>query len=350
METQVLSIPGFEKVIKTQLAPGVRSIIAIHNTNLGPALGGVRFYPYHSGEDALTDVLRLSEGMSYKAALANLPLGGGKAIIMGDPSQVKDKALLENFGTFVEELHGNYITAKDVGIEVEDLDIIATKTKNVVGTNSEGSGGDPSPVTAYGVYKGMKAAAKAKWGNDSLAGKKVIVQGLGHVGYGVAKWLRKEDAQVFASELNEKQLEILSKELGITPLGQEEWQFTEADIFCPCAMGAIVNKQTIPNLKNNGIQIIAGGANNQLLNALKDGERLREAGIVYAPDYVINAGGLINVFSEIGRDYDQAFALEKTEHIYDVLLEIFERAEQQKRPTNIISRELAREKIGIDHW
>lgn len=348
MQTQVLSIPGYEKVVKAEVAPGVRSIIAIHTTNLGPALGGVRFYPYHSGEDALTDVLRLSEGMSYKAALANLPLGGGKAVIMGDPETIKSKDLFEKFGEFVESLNGLYITAKDVGIEIEDLDIIATKTKNAVGTSRKGSGGDPSPVTAYGVYKGMKAAAKFKWGDDSLAGKAVIVQGLGHVGRDVAKHLRKEDAKVYATDLHEGHLKKVSEELGLTPIGLDEWQNTSADIFCPCAMGAIVNKQTIPNLQRSGIQIIAGGANNQLLDVLKDSERLREAGITYAPDYVINAGGLINVYSEIGRDYDQKFALEKTDHIYDVLLEIFKRSEEQNQPTALISRHLAREKIGLE--
>lgn len=347
MKTELLSIPGYEKVIKAELLPNVFSIIAIHSTNLGPALGGVRLYPYQSLEDTLTDVLRLSEGMSYKAALANLPLGGGKAVIMGDPELVKSKALFEAFGGFVETLNGQYITAKDVGIEIPDLDTIATKSIHVVGTSRKGSGGDPSPITAYGVYKGIKAAAKFKFKNDSLSGKRVIIQGMGHVGYSVAKYLRGEDAKVFATDLHQDKLAKFASELGLTALSAEGWQATEADIFCPCAMGATVNKQTIAALKANGIKIIAGGANNQLLDPFKDGQRLRDAGITYAPDYVINAGGLISVFAEIGRDYDLNFAMSKTDHIYDVLLEIFERADREDRPTAIISRELAREKIGL---
>lgn len=348
MKTELLSIPGYEKIIKAELLPNVFSIIAIHNTHLGPALGGARFYPYHSIEDALTDVLRLSEGMSYKAALANLPLGGGKSVIMGDPQAIKSPALFEAFGEFVESLHGRYITAKDVGVDIPDLDIMATKSQYVVGTSKKGSGGDPSPITAYGVYKGIKAASRFKFGSENLAGKKIIVQGLGHVGYSVAKYLRSEDAKVYATDLREDTLNQFAKELGLTPLKADEWQTTEADIFCPCAMGAIVNKQTIPALQKNGIKIVAGGANNQLLDPMKDGQRLRDVGITYAPDYVINAGGLISVYSEIGRPYDLSFAMNKTEHIYDVLLEIFARAEKENRPTAIISRELAREKIGLN--
>ena len=347
MKTELLSIPGYEKVIKAELLPNIFSIIAIHTLNLGPALGGVRLYPYPSMEDALTDVLRLSEGMSYKAALANLPLGGGKAVIMGDPELIKSKALFEAFGEFIESLGGQYITAKDVGIEIPDLDTIATKSSHVVGTSRKGSGGDPSPITAYGVYKGIKAAAKFKFNNDSLTGKRVIIQGMGHVGYSVAKYLLQEDAKVFATDLHQDKLAKIATELGLTALKADEWQSTPADIFCPCAMGAIINKQTIPALKANGIKIIAGGANNQLLDAFKDGQRLRDAGITYAPDYVINAGGLISVYAEIGRDYDLNFAMSKTEHIYDVLLEIFARADKEDRPTAIISRELAREKIGL---
>ncbi len=347
MQTELLSIPGYEKVVKAELLPGLISIIAIHSTNRGPALGGLRFYPYDSQEDALTDVLRLSEGMSYKAALAGLPLGGGKAVIMGDPQKHKSTALFAAFGEFVESLGGQYITAKDVGTEIPDLDIIASKTKHVAGTSRKGSGGDPSPITAYGVYKGIKAAAQFKWNNSSLTGKRVIIQGLGHVGYGVAKYLRQEDARVAATDLRADKLKTFADELGLQALAPDAWQATPADIFCPCAMGGIVNKQTIPMLKANGIQIVAGGANNQLLNVQKDGQRLRDHGIKYAPDFVINAGGLISVFSEIGRDYDLNFALQKTEHIYTVLLEIFARSERENRPTAIIARELAREKIGL---
>lgn len=347
MNTKDLNIPGYERVVEAELAGGVTAIIAIHNTKLGPALGGLRFFPYNSKEEALTDVLRLAEGMSYKSALANNPLGGGKAVIIGDPKRVKTHALLESFGLFLNTLNGKYITAKDVGIEVEDLDVIATKTKFVRGLSSKDSGGDPSPVTAYGVYKGIKAAAKFRWGSDLLRGKKIIVQGMGHVGYGVAQFLHEEGATLFVTDLDKTALECAEKELNANILKPDQWTEIKADIFCPCAMGAIVNKQTITKLKENGIQIIAGGANNQLLDVVKDGERLKDANITYAPDFVINAGGIINIACELDHGYDHSEALCKTEHIYDVLLEIFERAAREHRPTAIIAYEMAREKIGL---
>lgn len=347
MQTRELNIPGYEKVVEGTLEGGVKSIIAVHNTRLGPALGGLRFYPYHSDEEALTDVLRLSEGMTYKSALASLPLGGGKAVIIGDPAKLKTRRLLESFGEFINTLNGSYITAKDVGIEVEDLDIIATKSRFIQGTSAKTSGGDPSPVTAYGVYKGLQAAAKFRWGNASLRGRKIVIQGLGHVGYGVAKLLSEEGAVISATELKQNVLTKAQKELHITPLGPDTWQDTTAEIVCPCAMGATINKQTIPNLIQNKVEIIAGGANNQLLNIRKDGERLRQANILYAPDFVINAGGIINIACELDGHYNPAAAMKKTEHIYDILLEIFARAEREKRPTSIIATEIAREKVGL---
>lgn len=347
MSVKDLNIPGYEKVVEGTLSGSVKSIIAVHNTKLGPALGGLRFYPYHSDEEALTDVLRLSEGMTYKSALANLPLGGGKAVIIGDPAKVKTRALLESFGDFVNSLGGRYITAKDVGIEIEDLDVIATKTRWVQGTSAKTSGGDPSPVTAYGVYKGLQAAAKFRWGNVSLRGRKIVIQGLGHVGYGVAKLLSEENAVISATELNQQTLSKARDELHITPLGPDGWQDTMAEIVCPCAMGATINKQTIPNLIRNKVEIIAGGANNQLLDIRKDGERLLKANILYAPDFVINAGGIINIACELDGHYNPAAAMEKTEHIYDILLEIFARAGREKRPTSIIATEIAREKVGL---
>jgi leucine dehydrogenase len=347
MQLTDLNIPGYEKVVEAEIAPGVKSIIAVHNTKFGPALGGLRFFPYHSREDALTDVLRLSEGMSYKSALANLPLGGGKAVIIGDPKKVKTRALLEAMGEFVNALNGMYITAKDVGIEVEDLDIIATRTKFVRGLSTKDSGGDPSPVTAYGVYKGIKAAAMSRWGSDNLRGKKIIIQGMGHVGYGVAKMLHEEGTTLFVTDLDQKALDRAEKELNANVLRPDQWTEIKADIYCPCAMGATVNKQTIAKLKENGVQIIAGGANNQLLDVMKDGERLKDADITYAPDFVINAGGIINIACELQHSYDQQEALQKTNHIYDVLLEIFERAKKENRPTAIIATEMAREKLGL---
>lgn len=347
MEIKELNIPGYEKVIETVLPGDVISIIAVHNTKLGPALGGLRFYPYASREEGLTDVLRLSEGMSYKSAMANLPLGGGKAVIIGDPKKVKSRELLLGMGEFVDSLGGKYITAKDVGIGVEDLDIIATKTKFVKGTSDKNSSGDPSPTTAYGVYKGMKAAAKFRWGDDSLKGKSVIVQGLGHVGYGVAKFLAEEGAVLLGTDISEEAMNKARTELGMTILDANGWKTTQADIFCPCAMGAILNKETIPALEKNGIQVVAGGANNQLLDMIKDGERIKAAGILYTPDYVLNAGGIINIECELEGAYSQEEALKKTDHIYDILLEIFERAQKEDRPTAVISLDMAREKLGL---
>lgn len=347
MQTKNLNIPGYEMVVEAELAGGVAAIIAVHNTKLGPALGGLRFFPYHSKEEALTDVLRLSEGMSYKSALANLPLGGGKAVIIGDPKKDKTRALLESMGEFINTLNGKYITAKDVGIAVEDLDVLATKTKFVRGLSAQNSGGDPSPVTAYGVYKGMKAAAKFRWSTDSLRGKKIIIQGMGHVGYGVAQFLHEEGTTLFVTDLDKTALARAEKELGANILRPDQWTEIKADVFCPCAMGAIVNKQTICKLQENGVQILAGGANNQLLNVTKDGERLKTANITYAPDFVINAGGIINIACELQNHYNHDEAMQKTEHIYDVLLEIFERAKREDRPTAIIATELAREKIGL---
>lgn len=346
MQTKELRIPGYEKVIEGTLAGGVKSIIAVHNTKLGPSLGGLRFFPYHSSEEALTDVLRLSEGMTYKSALANLALGGGKAVLIGDPAVIKSQKLLESMGEFINTLDGLYITAKDVGIEVKDLDVIGSKTEYVRGTSYHKCG-DPSPVTAYGVFVGMKAAAKYRFKVDSLKGRKVVIQGLGHVGYSVAEFLAKEGAEIAATDLNQKNLAKAREELGVTPLETDEWQSTRADIFCPCAMGATINKQTIPCLVNNGIQIVAGGANNQLLNPRGDGQRLRDAHILYAPDFVINSGGIINVALELESEYTRAKAMEKTALVYDVLLKIFERADLENTPTAIIANEMAREKVGL---
>lgn len=346
MEIKEIKVDGYEKIVEAELIPGVTSIIAVHNTKLGPALGGCRFYPYASKQDGMNDVLRLSEGMSYKSAMANLPLGGGKSIIIGDPAKVKSKALLEAFGDFVESLNGKYVTAKDVGVGVEDLDVIATRTKHVRGTSAKDSSGDPSPVTAYGVYQGIRASAQFKWGSASLKGKSVIVQGLGHVGLDTAKHLIEDGATVYACELNQANLERAAKNYGIKPIGLDDWKTTAADIFCPCAMGAILNETTIAQLKANGIQIVAGGANNQLLDIEKDGQRIKDAGILYAPDYIINAGGVINITCEI-LSYSSSKAVEMTSKIFDTTMAIFERSTKENLPTAKVSLMMAREKLGL---
>jgi len=346
MQIKDIPVTGYEKIVSAELVPGVTSIIAVHNTHLGPSLGGCRFFDYHSFEDALTDVLRLSEGMSYKSAMAGLPLGGGKAVIIGDPGKSKSPELFKQFATFVNSLGGKYITAKDVGIGLDDLGEIAKHTEWVRGTAAPGSSGDPSPMTAYGVYRGLQASAQFKWGNPSLMGKKVIVQGLGHVGYDTAKYLKEEGATIFATEINPAILKKATAELNITPIGLDDWQTTQGDIFCPCAMGAILNKQTIPRLADNGIQIIAGGANNQLHTLQTDGKRVMDAQILYAPDYVINAGGIINIACEFG-GYTVEKARSKTTKIFDTLLEIFERARKEQKCTALVSLQIAKERLGL---
>lgn len=346
MKTKTLNTPNYETVVQCDLTNDVQAIIAVHNTKLGPALGGCRFYNYASADDALTDVLRLSEGMSYKSAMAGLPLGGGKSVIIGDPQKQKSKELLEAFGEFVESLEGKYITAKDVGVGVEDLDVIASKTSYCRGTSAKGSSGDPSPVTAYGVYQGMRAAAKHHWGSPSLKGKTVIVQGLGHVGLETAKHVIEDGATVYGCDINPQSTKIASENYGIKIIDINDWSKTEGDIFCPCAMGAILNETSINALKNNGIQIVAGGANNQLLNVNDDGHRLKDADITYAPDYIINAGGVINIAMEItgGSPSD---AIEHTAKIYEITLKILERAQKENKPTAQVSLEMAREKLGL---
>lgn len=345
MHTKTLSVPGFEKVVEATLASGIKSIVAIHSTKLGPALGGVRFYSYSNHREALEDVCRLAEAMTYKAALADLPLGGGKAVIIGDPHQVKTIPLLEDFGCFVDSLGGSYLTAKDVGVTVKDLAIIARKTTHVTGTELKGSSGDPSPITAFGVYQGMLGAAQFVWGDASLRGKQIIVQGLGGVGWETAHYLVKEDAEVLAIEIDSGLLQAAKNELGIQPLPADSWELTEADIFCPCALGAVVHEKNIPKLAQNGIRIIAGGANNQLEDEERDGQLLHETGILYAPDYVINAGGLINIACEI-EGYNADKARKMTQKIRTVLLKIFGRSQKENRSTALIAHELALEKMG----
>lgn len=346
MQINEIKVAGYEKIVEAELVPGVTSIIAVHNTKLGAALGGCRFFNYATRQDGFNDVLRLSEGMSYKSAMAGLPLGGGKSIIIGDPVKVKTRALLEAFGDFVQSLNGKYITAKDVGVDVVDLDVIATRTQHVRGTSAKDSSGDPSPMTAYGVYQGIRASAQFKWGTPSLKGKKVVMQGLGHVGLAVAKHLIEDGATVAACDLSKDNLDRAVKNYGITPIGLDDWKTTQGDIFSPCAMGAILNATTIAQLASNGIQIVAGGANNQLLDIEVDGQRIKDAGILYAPDYIINAGGVVNITCEI-LHYSSSKAVEMTSKIFDTTTAIFERAKKENLPTAKVSLMMAREKLGL---
>ncbi len=321
---------------------GLKAIIAIHNTVLGPALGGTRMWMYRNESEALNDVLRLSRGMTYKAAISGLNLGGGKAVIIGDSKKDKNEALFRKFGRFVNSLGGKYITAEDVGTSTKDMEYVAMETKSVTGLpESMGGGGDPSPVTAYGVYMGMKASAKFAWGTDELKGKKVLVQGVGHVGENLVKSLVKEGAKVFVSDLNEEHLKRASAEYGCQVVAADAIYDLDIDIYAPCALGATLNTENINRLK---CSVIAGAANNQLAEEAIHGPMLVEKGIVYAPDFLINAGGLINVYSEL-ISYNRQRALTQTEHIYDVTLDILNKAREERTYPQLAAMQLADKRI-----
>jgi leucine dehydrogenase len=303
---------------------GLKAIIGIHDTRLGPALGGTRMWKYASESDALRDVLRLSRGMTYKAAVAGLNLGGGKAVIIGDPHKDKSEALFRSYGRYLEGLAGRYITAEDVGITVKDIEYVRLETKYVTGIPEVyGGSGDPSPYTALGVYQGMKACAKKVFGSDGLVGKKVAIQGAGNVSSNLARLLSKEGAKIFISDIYSEKAEQVASETGATIVEPELILEVDMDIFSPCALGGILNDETIPNLK---CAIVAGAANNQLEKQSVHGRQLIDRGIVYAPDYVLNAGGLINVSSEL-EGYHPDIVREKVMHIYDVILNILHRAD-----------------------
>lgn len=324
-------------------ATGLRAIVAIHNTTLGPALGGTRFWNYTSEDDAIIDVLRLSRGMTYKAAISGLNLGGGKAVIIGDSRALTNREpLFRRYGKFVNGLGGRYITAEDVGTSTSDMEYINMETESVAGKPSElGGGGDPSPVTAYGVYLGMKAAAKYANGTDNLNGKKILVQGVGHVGQNLVKHLVEEGAKVMISDISEDRTAALAKEFGVEVIAADKIFDTQMDIYAPCALGATINDETINKLTCN---IIAGAANNQLKDEVKHGRALIERGIVYAPDYLINAGGLINCYVEL-EGYNRERAMRKTEIIYDRALEIFAVAAANNLTTQAAANRVAEERI-----
>lgn len=321
---------------------GLKAIIAIHNTSLGPALGGTRMWNYKNEEDALIDVLRLSKGMTYKASAAGLNLGGGKAVIIGDPKTQKSEGLFRAFGQFVNSLNGKYITAEDVGTGVQDMEYIFMETPWVTGIPKEfGGSGDPSPYTAHGVLMGVKAAASEKFGTDSLKGMRIAVQGLGNVGSHLVKYLVEEGAKVTIADIDQNRVKKCHDQFGVDVVSPEEILGIECDIQSPCALGAVVNDQTIAKFK---CKAIAGGANNQLAES-KHGEQLRELGILYAPDYVVNAGGLMNVFVELeGYSPDRAF--DKTRKVYDNVKKVFEVAKRDNIPTNIAADRMAEERIA----
>lgn len=324
---------------------GLKAIIGIHSTALGPALGGTRMWNYENEYDALIDVLRLSRGMTFKAAISGLDLGGGKAVIIGDARKDKTDALMQKFGEYVDSLSGRYITAEDVGINTHDMEMVKTKTNHVTGIpESMGGAGDPSPVTAYGVFMGLKAAAKYKWGTDDLTGKKVLVQGVGHVGETVVKYLVENGASVLINDIYDDVLENVSAKYNATIVRDDVYGL-DVDIYSPCALGVTVNDSTIERLK---CEIIAGAANNQLADENVHGKRLAEKGIIYAPDFLINAGGLINVNSEIvGYSRDEVF--KRTENIYDTTLNILVHAQNHGITPHQAALEIAQQRVNNAH-
>ena len=325
-------------VICSDPSAGYRGIIAIHSTTLGPALGGTRFWKYASDEEAIVDALRLSRGMTYKNAVAGLNLGGGKAVIIGDNKTKSREMIFRAHGRFVESLGGRYVTAEDVGTSPADMDFVQMETEYVAGL--AGRSGDPSPVTAHGVFRTIEASAKFRWGSNDLSGKTISLQGCGHVGYYLAKELAAAGAKLIVTDIDPERVKRVVSEFGATAVKPDEIYGVKADIFAPCALGAIINDKTIPQLK---VEIVAGGANNQLAEA-RHGDELEAKGLLYAPDYVANAGGVINVYSELA-GWDSSRSLRKADEIYDTILGVFEIAKQDGLPTYQAADRLAERRL-----
>lgn len=319
---------------------GLSAIIAVHSTALGPACGGCRMWPYATDADAVTDALRLSRGMSYKNAMAGLPLGGGKSVIIGDSRKDKSDDLFRAFGRVIDSLGGKYIAAEDVGISVADVMTMGQTTRHVAGlAKGHDASGDPSPFTAYGVYLGVKAAVRHKLGTDSLKGLRVAVQGLGNVGSHLCQRLADDGAVLTVADIHADNVARMVEKFGAKAVAADQIHAVEADVFAPCALGAILNPRTLADMK---AVIVAGGANNQLETDAV-GEALRGMGVLYAPDYVINGGGIINVSAEVTQDYDRASVLRQVERIPVTLTEIFRRADNESRPTSAVADQMARE-------
>ncbi|TVQ35202.1 MAG: Glu/Leu/Phe/Val dehydrogenase [Wenzhouxiangella sp.] len=320
---------------------GLKGIIAIHNTTLGPALGGLRMWPYATEQEAIEDVLRLSRGMSYKAAVAGLNLGGGKSVIIGDPRKDKSEALFRAFGRFIESLNGRYITAEDVGIDVNDMEYVFQETDNCVGVHQvHGGSGDPSPFTAFGTLQGIRASLMHKFNDEEFGSYSYAVQGVGHVGFELVKLLRNEGAKVFVTDINEEAVQT-AVDLGCEAVGLDEIYDVDADVFCPTALGAIVNEQTIPRFK---FKIVCGAANNQLATE-ECGNELERRGILYAPDYAVNAGGLMNVSIEF-EGYNRERAKRMMRTIYYNVSKIFQIAERDGIPSWKAADRMAEERIA----
>ncbi len=322
---------------------GLKAIIAIHNTVLGPALGGLRMWPYKSEDEALNDVLRLSRGMTYKNAVAGLNLGGGKAVIIGDPSTLKSEGLFRAFGRFVNSLSGRYITAEDVGIDVNDMEYVYRETEFVTGVHQvHGGSGDPSPFTAYGTLQGLMAALDYKFGNEDIGKYSYAVQGLGHVGMEFVKLLREQGAKIFVTDMNQTLVKKAVDEYGCTAVGLDEIYETDADVYSPCALGGTLNEQTLTRLK---CKIVCGSANNQLADD-SIGDELEKRGVLYAPDYAVNAGGVMNVSLEID-GYNRERAMRMMRTIYYNVHRIFDIAKRDGIPTYKAADRMAEERIAI---
>ena len=336
---------GHEELIYCQNKEvGLRAIIAIHDTTLGPALGGTRMWPYATEEEAIVDALRLSRGMTFKATAAGLNMGGGKAVIIGDPKTDKSEALFRAYGRFIESLKGRFVTGEDVGIDVNDVEYMYMETRYVCGlSQAHGGGGDPAPVTAFGVLQGIKACVQEKLDNEDLKDLAVAIQGLGSVGFHLAKLLHREGAKLFATDLDEEKIKhAVSSGVGIEAVRPDEIYNVPAQVFAPCALGAIINDETIPRMK---FEIIAGAANNQLRED-RHGIELHRRGILYAPDYVINAGGMINVFVEL-EGYDRDRAMRMSRGIFYNLRKVFQIARREHIPTYQAADKLVEERITM---
>ena len=334
-----LELDDYEQVVfNCDEASGLKAIIAIHDTTLGPALGGTRVWDYDTEEEALNDVLRLAKGMTYKSAAAGLNLGGGKAVIIGDPKEIKSEELWRAYGRFVQSLNGRYITAEDVNTTVDDMHIVAEETNYVTGLPS--TSGDPSPVTALGVFHGIRASADEFYGSDNLSGKVVAVQGVGHVGYHVVKHLKEAGADVVVTDIKQNNIDKVVEDFGVKVVEPGKIYSVDCDIFAPCALGAVINDDTIPQLK---CDIVAGAANN-VLEEERHGDELAEKGILYAPDYVINAGGVINVYDEL-IGYDRERALERAKNIFNNMKKVYNISKRDDIPTYKAADIVAEERI-----
>ena len=340
-----MDIKKHEKVVFcSDESTNLKAIIAIHNTNLGPALGGTRMWKYNNTSEAIQDVLRLSRGMTYKAAITGLNLGGGKAVIIGE-SKYKSDEMMKAFGKFVESQKGAYITAEDVGMTTHDMEIINTETNHVVGKPTRlGGSGDPSPVTAYGVLMGMRGSAYYKWGSDSLKDKKILIQGTGNVGRNLIKLLQKEGAEIWVNEINKNKLQKIKTEFNVKIIEGNIYD-ADVDIYAPCALGGTLNDITIPMLK---CSIVAGGANNQLAKEYIHDDLLIKHNIIYAPDFLINAGGLINVYSEL-KGFSKEDVIEKTEKIFDTTIAILKKSESENISSQKAALKIAKDRVFKTH-